>query len=60
MEGASDALEDPLSENIIRLRKWDDGAKVVGTAGKTPRISVYDALIEGHLRGDEKTTGREP
>ena len=40
---------DPLSEDMIRLRKWDDGAKIVGIADITPRVTVYQPLIEEHL-----------
>ena len=40
---------DPLSEDMIKLRKWDDGAKIVGIADSTPRVSVYQPLIEKHL-----------
>lgn len=45
-------MTDPLSEDMIRLRKWDDGAKVVGIVDKTPRVGRYEALIEKHLRGN--------
>ncbi|KAF6233223.1 hypothetical protein HO173_008512 [Letharia columbiana] len=45
-------MTDPLSKDMIRLRKWDDGAKVVGIADKTPRLGGYEALIEKHLRGN--------
>ncbi|CAF9918042.1 MAG: hypothetical protein ALECFALPRED_000481 [Alectoria fallacina] len=44
-------MMDPLSEDMIRLRKWDDGAKVVGIADETPRLGEYEALIEKYLRG---------
>lgn len=40
---------DPLSEDMIKLRKWDDGAKVVGITDSTPRVTVYQPLIEEHL-----------
>ena len=42
-------MNDPLSEEMIRLRKWDDGAKVVGIVDRTPRVSKYESLIEEHL-----------
>ena len=45
-------MMDPLSEDMIRLRKWDDGAKVVGIMDETPRVGEYEALIEKHLRGE--------
>ena len=40
---------DPMSEDMIKLRKWDDGAKVVGITDSTPRVTVYHPLIEKHL-----------
>lgn len=40
---------DPLSQDMIKLRKWDDGAKIVGIADSTPRVTVYQPLIEEHL-----------
>lgn len=43
-------MTDPLSEDMIRLRKWDDGAKIVGIVEETPRAGEYEALIEGHLK----------
>lgn len=48
---------DPLSEDMIRLRRWDDGAKVVGIADKTPRVGEYEALIEEHLRENKERPG---
>ena len=42
-------MRDPLSEDMIRLRKWDDAAKVVGIVGEIPRLQEYEALIEKHL-----------
>ena len=42
-------MDDPLSDDMIRLRKWDDGAKIVGIADKTPRVAMYEPLIERHL-----------
>ena len=42
-------MNDPLSEDMIKLRKWDDGAKIVGIADNTPRVTVYEPLIEKHL-----------
>ena len=42
-------MNDPLSEEMIRLRKWDEGAKVVGIVDRTLRVSEYESLIEEHL-----------
>ena len=42
-------MNDPLSEEMVRLRKWEDGAKVVGIVDRTPRLSEYESLIEEHL-----------
>ena len=42
-------LRDQLSDDMIRLRKWDDAAKVVGIADEIPRVGEYGALIEKHL-----------
>lgn len=49
-------MMDPLSEDMIRLRRWDDGAKVVGIADVTPRVGAYEALIEKHLKERETRT----
>ncbi|KAE8443034.1 hypothetical protein EG329_002428 [Mollisiaceae sp. DMI_Dod_QoI] len=42
---------DPLSEEMVRLRKWDDGAKVVGIERSTPRVDVYREMMVRHLEG---------
>lgn len=42
-------MNDPLSEDMIKLRKWDDGASIVGIADNTPRVTVHEPLIEKHL-----------
>lgn len=36
-------------EEIIKLRKWDDEAKVVGIENATPRPSTYLGMIQRHL-----------
>lgn len=46
-------MTDPLSKDMIRLRRWDDGAKIVGIVEETPRAGEYVALIEEHLKGQE-------
>ena len=47
-------MNDPLSEEMIRLRKWDDRAKVVGIVDRTPRVSEYESLIEEHLMAQQE------
>ena len=42
-------MRDPLSEDMIMLRKWDDAAKIVGIVDEIPRLREYEALIEKHL-----------
>ncbi|QJR14366.1 phosphonate degradation HD-domain oxygenase [Usitatibacter palustris] len=37
-------LEKPFAEEAIRLRRWDDGAKVAGLA--TPPLAHYLAMVE--------------
>lgn len=40
---------DPLSEDMVRLRRWDDGAKIVGIEKSTPRVEVYREMMINHL-----------
>jgi len=40
---------DPLCEEMVRVRRWDDGAKVVGIEDRTPRAEVYRGMIRRHL-----------
>lgn len=42
---------DPLKGEMVRLRRWDDGAKVVGVEKSTPRVKRYWGMIVGHLEG---------
>lgn len=42
---------DELREEMVRLRKWDDGAKVVGAEEKTPRAERYLGMIVSVLEG---------
>ena len=42
-------VTDPLSDEMVRLRKWDDHAKVVGIKEITPRASEYEWMIKDHL-----------
>jgi predicted HD phosphohydrolase len=41
--------QDPLSEEMIKLRKCDDAAKVVGVEDVTPRTNAYRGMIVRHL-----------
>lgn len=40
---------DSLSGDMIRLRRWDDGVKIVGVVEETLRVGGYEGLIVGHL-----------
>ena len=44
--------QDPLRAEMVRLRKWDDGAKIVGIEGVTPRAEFYREMIERHLKAE--------
>lgn len=46
-----DFERDPLKGEMVRLRRWDDGAKVEGVEGVTPRAERYWGMIVGHLEG---------
>ncbi len=37
------------SEDVIGLRRWDDGVEVVGVEGETLRVGGYEAVIERQL-----------
>lgn len=39
----------PWSEEMVKLRKWDDGAKVVGIEGIIRRVEVYRDMMVKHL-----------
>ncbi|KAJ5716700.1 hypothetical protein N7493_008611 [Penicillium malachiteum] len=41
--------EDPLRGEMVSLRLWDDGAKLVGVESTTPRPSAYLEMIIAHL-----------
>lgn len=45
----------PLSEEMVRLRKWDDGAKVVGIEKSIPRAEVYKDMMINHLEKVERS-----
>ncbi|CZR68895.1 uncharacterized protein PAC_18796 [Phialocephala subalpina] len=42
---------DPLSGDMVRMRKYDDGAKVVGIESVTPRVEGYREMMVRHLEG---------
>src|SRR5258708_25833216 len=42
---------DPLKDEMVKLRKWDDQAKVVGIEKDTPRADSYRMMIQNHLEG---------
>ncbi|KAJ5383476.1 hypothetical protein N7517_001387 [Penicillium concentricum] len=41
--------EDPLRDDMVSLRLWDDAAKLEGIEAITPRAGVYLDMIIGHL-----------
>jgi len=41
--------QDPLKNEMVKLRKWDDQAKVVGIEMETPRADWYRVMIQKHL-----------
>jgi predicted HD phosphohydrolase len=42
---------DPLKDEMVKLRKWDDQAKIVGIQSETPRAEMYRDMIVRHLEG---------
>ena len=42
---------DPLKNEMVKLRKWDDQAKIVGIEEETPRAETYRTMIVKHLEG---------
>ena len=40
---------DPLKDEMVKLRKWDDQAKIVGIESETPRAATYRNMIRRHL-----------
>ncbi|KAL2831852.1 hypothetical protein BJY01DRAFT_260393 [Aspergillus pseudoustus] len=40
---------DSLRDEMVALRLWDDGAKLVGIEGTTPRAETYFDMIAAHL-----------
>lgn len=41
--------QDPLRDEMVSLRLWDDGAKLVGVESTTPRAHSYLDIITAHL-----------
>ncbi|KAE8141097.1 hypothetical protein BDV38DRAFT_279546 [Aspergillus pseudotamarii] len=41
--------QDPLRDDMVALRLWDDAAKVPGIKDSTPRAREYLSLITAHL-----------
>jgi predicted HD phosphohydrolase len=39
----------PLREEMVGLRRWDDGANIVGVECETPRAEMYRGTIRRHL-----------
>ncbi|RAL01774.1 HD domain-containing protein [Aspergillus ibericus CBS 121593] len=42
---------DPLRDEMVALRLWDDAAKVPGIEAQTPRAGEYRDMIRVHLEG---------
>lgn len=40
---------DPLKDEMVMVRKWDDQAKIVGIESETPRAPAYRDMIQRHL-----------
>lgn len=40
---------DPLRDEMVALRRWDDAAKLVGIEATTPRARSYHGTIVTHL-----------
>lgn len=41
--------EDPLKDEMVSMRLWDDRAKLVGVEASTPRAWAYLDMIVSHL-----------
>lgn len=46
---------DPLRDEMVKLRLWDDEAKVPGIEDSTPRPESYLERIVAHLEGEDAT-----
>jgi 2-amino-1-hydroxyethylphosphonate dioxygenase (glycine-forming) len=40
----------PLKDEMVKVRKWDDQAKIVGIENVTPRAEAYRVMIQRHLQ----------
>lgn len=49
--------KDPLRDEMVELRKWDDRAKIVGIEDETPRAGSYQRMIESHLEANRASQG---
>jgi len=38
-----------LKDEMVKLRKWDDRAKVLGIEREVPRATTYREMIQRHL-----------
>lgn len=45
--------QDPLRDEMVSLRLWDDAAKVVGIKDTTPRAGAYEDMMVEHLTRSE-------
>ncbi|KAJ5775004.1 uncharacterized protein N7511_000015 [Penicillium nucicola] len=45
--------EDPLRDEMVSLRLWDDAAKLEGVEATTPRATAYLKMIIAHLEKQE-------
>lgn len=41
--------QDPLRDEMVSLRRWDDEAKIAGIEDVTPRAELYRGMIQRHL-----------
>lgn len=48
MEERAHFAAEPFAEDAIRLRRWDDGGKVVGA--ETPRLAHFERFVVASLR----------
>ncbi|RJE25691.1 HD domain protein [Aspergillus sclerotialis] len=46
-------LRDPLRDQMVAMRRWDDAAKVEGIIDETPRAETYLGMIQRHLERSE-------
>ncbi|KAL1868373.1 hypothetical protein Plec18167_008299 [Paecilomyces lecythidis] len=46
-------MEDPLQDQMVALRLWDDRAKVEGIEDTTPRAMAYLDMMANHLSSEQ-------